>query len=59
MKSSVGYNGSNFCAGNVNMKGKKYKLMRCKCCVCVDFREKDLNKEHKKEMKFWSDSSTE
>lgn len=27
-------------AGNVKMKGKKHKLMSCKCCVCSDFREK-------------------
>ncbi len=37
-------------AGNVNMKGKKYKLMRCRCCVCIDFRERELKKEHKKEI---------
>ena len=38
-------------AGNVNMKGKKYKLLRCNCCVCMDFRYRELEKEHKKEMK--------
>ena len=38
-------------AGNVNMKGKKYKLMRCRCCVCMDFRDRELKKEHTKEMK--------
>ena len=38
-------------AGNVNMKGKKYKLMRCRCCVCIDFRERELKKDHTKEMK--------
>ena len=38
-------------AGNVNMKGKKYKLMRCRCCVCLDFRDRELKKEHRKEMK--------
>ena len=37
-------------AGNVNMKGKKYKLMRCRCCVCLDFRDRELYKEHKKEI---------
>jgi len=26
--------------GNINMKGKKYKLLRCCCCVCFDFRDK-------------------
>ena len=38
-------------AGNVNMKGKKYKLMHCRCCVCMDFRDRELKKEHTKEMK--------
>jgi hypothetical protein len=38
-------------AGRINMKGKKYKLMYCKCCVCIDFRDRELEKEHKKEMK--------
>jgi phosphoribosylformylglycinamidine (FGAM) synthase-like amidotransferase family enzyme len=37
-------------AGNVNMKGKKYKLMRCRCCVCIDFRDRELKKEHRKEI---------
>ena len=37
-------------AGNVNMKGKKEKLMRCRCCVCLDFRDRELYKEHKKEI---------
>ena len=37
-------------AGNVNMKGKKYKLMRCGCCECIDLRDKVLEKEHKKEI---------
>ena len=54
-KSQVGYNGSNFCAGNVNMKGKKYKLMRCGCCACLDMRDDVLKKEHEKEMKNWSE----
>jgi hypothetical protein len=38
-------------AGNVNMKGKKYKIMRCQCCWCLDLRDKELKKEHLKEMK--------
>ena len=38
-------------AGNVNMKGKKYKLRHCGCCWCIDFRDDVLKKEHKKEMK--------
>ena len=41
------------------MKGKKYKLMYCGCCTCVDLRYKELEKEHKKEMKKWSVSSAE
>ena len=37
-------------AGNMNMKGKKYKLMSCRCCVCIDFRDRELEKEHKREI---------
>ncbi len=36
--------------GNVNMRGKKYKLLSCRCCECQDFREKMLNKAIAKEM---------
>ena len=46
-------------AGNVKMKGKKFKIMGCGCCYCIDFRDNELKKEHKKEMKNWSPSSTE
>jgi len=49
-KSPVAYG-----AGNVNMKGKKYKLMRCGCCWCLNLRDKVLKKEHEKEMKNWSE----
>jgi len=37
-------------AGQVNLKGKKYKLLSCKCCVIQNFRDKERNKEAKKEM---------
>lgn len=36
--------------GNVNMKGKKYKLLSCRCCEAQDLREKELKKEHNKEI---------
>ena len=41
-------------AGNVNMKGKKYKLMSCRCCVVIDFRERAKKALDKKEMKHYS-----
>lgn len=34
MKSPVAHG-----AGNINLKGKKYKLLRCGCCEVIDFRE--------------------
>jgi hypothetical protein len=37
-------------AGNFNLKGKKYKLLSCKCCVVQDFRSKERTKEAKKEI---------
>lgn len=40
-------------AGNTNLKGKKYKLLSCGCCVIQDFRDKEKEKEAKKEIKFW------
>ena len=45
----MGKSGPRNC-GNVNMKGKKYKLLSCRCCECQDFREKMLNKTITKEM---------
>ena len=42
---------SNKHAGQINMRGKKYKLLRCRCCECIDFRDKFLKKEHDKEIK--------
>jgi len=38
--------------GNANLKGKKYKLLSCKCCVIQDFRDRDRNKQAKKEMNY-------
>jgi hypothetical protein len=37
-------------AGNVNLKGKKYKLLSCKCCVIQNLRGKERTKEAKKEI---------
>lgn len=45
-KSSVAHG-----AGNINMKGKKTLVLRCRCCVCEDFREQELKKAHLKEMR--------
>lgn len=38
-------------AANINMRGKKTKLMCCWCCVCIDMRDKILYRIHKKEMR--------
>lgn len=40
-------------AGRFNLKGKKYKLLSCKCCVVRDFRDREKNKEIKKEIIYW------
>ena len=37
-------------AANVNMRGKKYKSMRCGCCYCVDLRDKLVMRQHMQEM---------
>ena len=33
-------------AGSINMHGKKFALMGCRCCVCLDMRDDLLKKEH-------------
>jgi hypothetical protein len=37
-------------AANVNMRGKKERMMNCGCCVCLDMRDKITQDIHKKEM---------
>ena len=36
--------------GNVNLKGKKSKLLSCGCCEAYNFKEKELIKEMNKEI---------
>lgn len=38
-------------AGNFNLRGKKTHRARCKCCTVEDFRDRELKREHEKEMK--------
>ena len=38
-------------AGNVDLKGKKSHVMNCGCCVCIDLRDKNLNKVLEKEIR--------
>lgn len=38
-------------AANINMRGKKSKIDKCWCCVCIDRREGILLALHKIEMK--------
>lgn len=38
-------------AGNINLKGKKSKLMGCKCCEVLDLRGKYNDRLMKKEMR--------
>ena len=37
-------------AGQFNLKGRKYKLLGCKCCVLQNFKDRERAKEAKKEM---------
>ena len=37
--------------GNIKMKGKKFYLPSCGCCVFFNFKEKELKKEHLKELR--------
>lgn len=38
-------------AGNFNLRGKKYKLLRCRCCEVQNFKDRELKREHIKEIK--------
>ena len=39
-------------AGNANLKGKKFKLLSCKCCAVRDLRGKEQHKEMKKDIRY-------
>lgn len=43
-------------AANINMRGKKTKVMRCYCCMCLDMRDDIIAKQHLKEMNNGVDS---
>lgn len=43
---------SNLKAGQHNLKGKKFKLLKCKCCAVFNIKEEILNKIMKKEIKY-------
>jgi len=38
-------------AANINMHGKKTKVDKCWCCVCIDMRYDIIKKIHDKEMR--------
>jgi hypothetical protein len=35
-------------AGRINMKGKKFSFMTCRCCFVINFKDKFREKEDKK-----------
>jgi len=37
--------------GQHDLKGKKTKLLSCGCCVMENLKQKELDKEHRKEMR--------
>ena len=41
---------SNIQAGQHKLRGKKIRLLKCKCCEIIDFRDKELKKIHDKEI---------
>ena len=38
---------------NINMKGKKYKLLSCGCCDAVNLKHKCLDEIHEKEIEYY------
>jgi hypothetical protein len=43
-------------AADINMRGKKEKIMSCQCCICIDMRDGIVYTIHKREMKDERDS---
>ena len=41
---------SNLHAGNFNLRGKKYKLLYCRCCSVQNFKDKLNKKQAMKEI---------
>lgn len=37
-------------AGNFNLRGKKHKTLRCGCCEVQNFKDRELKREHIKEI---------
>lgn len=37
--------------GNLKMHGKKTQLMRCGCCEAQNFKHRELDREHEKEIR--------
>ena len=37
--------------GNINLKGKKYRVLRCQCCSAWDGRDKVVRGIHASEIK--------
>jgi len=37
-------------AANVNLRGAKTQRQICRCCVCINEKDKALKKEHMKEI---------
>jgi hypothetical protein len=38
-------------AGSVNLRGKKSLTLRCGCCEAQNFKERELKREHLKQIK--------
>jgi hypothetical protein len=37
--------------GSLNLRGKKTRLLRCGCCIAYNYKERELKREHLKEIK--------
>lgn len=46
-------------AGNINLKGKKSKLLLCRCCEAIDFREIEHARRDKKTIRQYLDGTQE
>lgn len=37
--------------GSVNLRGKKSLTLRCRCCEAQNFKDRELKREHTKQIK--------
>lgn len=42
--------------GNVKMRGRKHKVLSCRCCICIDLREAKERRRIEREIREQADA---